>query len=407
MKPDGAPPAGLPRRDASAMAKTASPAWRTARRILAVRLDNLGDVLMTTPALRALRKGGERHITLLATEAGAAAAPYLPEVDRLLLAGAPWMPGVPIEPQALQDTVAMLRAQAFDACVIFTVYSQSPLPAALLCWMAGIPLRLAHCRENPYHLLSDWIPDPEPHEQLRHEVRRQLDLVAAVDCVSDDERLSFRLRADELRSALARLRRAGIDTARPWVVMHPGASAASRRYPAEHFAAAADQLAEGPHRDHQLVLTGAPAERETVEAVRRLLTRPAVSLAGALSLGELAAVIARASLLISNNTGPVHIASAVGTPVVDLYALTNPQHAPWMVLHRVLYHDVPCRYCYRSVCPRSHHDCLRLLEPERVAEAARELLDYGADRARMLPSLRGKRGTDACGYAPGAQPSAG
>ena len=79
----------------------------------------------------------------------------------------PW-PATAPAPQDLQETVATLREKAFDAAVIFTVYSQSPLPAAMLCWLAGIPLRLAHCRENLYHLLSDWIADPEPHELLRH-----------------------------------------------------------------------------------------------------------------------------------------------------------------------------------------------------------------------------------------------
>jgi ADP-heptose:LPS heptosyltransferase len=94
-----------------------------------------------------------------------------------------------------------------------------------------------------------------------------------------------------------------------------------------------------------------------------------------LSLAELGALIGEADLLISNNTGPAHIAAALGTPVVDLYALTNPQHTPWEVKSRVLFHDVPCRNCYKSVCPAGHHDCLRRVEPERVVQAARELLE--------------------------------
>jgi ADP-heptose:LPS heptosyltransferase len=98
------------------------------------------------------------------------------------------------------------------------------------------------------------------------------------------------------------------------------------------------------------------------------------SLAGQLSLDELAALLAAAPLLIANNTGPVHLAAAVGTPVVDLYALTNPQHTPWQVPHRVLSHDVPCRYCYKSVCPAGHHDCLRLVDPQEVVTAALTLL---------------------------------
>jgi ADP-heptose:LPS heptosyltransferase len=79
-------------------------------------------------------------------------------------------------------------------------------------------------------------------------------------------------------------------------------------------------------------------------------------------------------LLISNNTGPVHLAAAVGTPVVDLYALTNMQHAPWQVPHELLFHDVPCRNCYKSVCPLEHHHCLRLVPPAAVVAAARRLL---------------------------------
>ena len=93
------------------------------------------------------------------------------------------------------------------------------------------------------------------------------------------------------------------------------------------------------------------------------------------NLDELVAIIAIAPLLIANNTGPVHIAAAVGTPVVDLYALTNPQHTPWGVPHRVLSHDVPCKYCYKSICPEGHHNCLRLITPDSVVRAACELLN--------------------------------
>jgi ADP-heptose:LPS heptosyltransferase len=101
----------------------------------------------------------------------------------------------------------------------------------------------------------------------------------------------------------------------------------------------------------------------------------ALSLAGDLNLAELSALIERSPLLISNNTGPVHIASALGTAVVDLYALTNPQHTPWKVSSRVLFHDVPCKYCYKSVCPEGHHRCLSGVKPATVFEAASQLLE--------------------------------
>jgi ADP-heptose:LPS heptosyltransferase len=122
------------------------------------------------------------------------------------------------------------------------------------------------------------------------------------------------------------------------------------------------------------VFTGDRGERALVESVRQAMRAPTRSLAGRLSLPELGAMLQAADLLVANNTGPVHLAAALGTPVVDLYALTNPQHTPWQVENRVLFHDVPCRNCYKSVCPQGHHDCLRRVEPERVAAAAEELL---------------------------------
>jgi ADP-heptose:LPS heptosyltransferase len=101
---------------------------------------------------------------------------------------------------------------------------------------------------------------------------------------------------------------------------------------------------------------------------------PAISLAGELDLGKLGAMISLAPVLVSNNTGPAHIAAALETSLVVLYALTNPQHTPWLTMHHVLNHDVPCRFCYKSVCPQGHHDCLEKVEPSRVIEAVQSLL---------------------------------
>ncbi|HLU76469.1 MAG TPA: glycosyltransferase family 9 protein [Burkholderiales bacterium] len=347
--------------------------WRRARRILCVRLDALGDVLMTTPALRALKHSAPaREIFLLTSPAGAAVAPHVPEIDRVLVWEAPWIkhPQAPT-PAATDAFVERLRSERYDAAVIFTVYSQSALPAAMLCWLADIPLRLAHTRENPYHLLSDWEPEREPAALLRHEVRRQLDLVASIGARTNDERLSFKLYEKDDARALRALRKAGVRSTRDWIVVHPGASAASRRYPLEHYAAALRLLAQAD--DRPILVTGGAQERDLVHALAAEVPG-AVPLAGALRLGELGCVISRAALLIANNTGPAHIAAALGTPIVDLYALTNPQHTPWQVPHRVLSHDVPCRNCYRSVCPERHHLCLRGVPPEAVVRAALELL---------------------------------
>jgi lipopolysaccharide heptosyltransferase II len=352
--------------------------WADAERVLCVRLDSIGDVLMTTPAIRALRESRPgRHVTLLTSSAGAAIARLVPEVDDVIVHAAPWMKATASRETGAADRalVERIAAARFDAAVIFTVYSQSPLPAALLCHLADVPLRLAHCRENPYQLLTDWVPEPEPERLVRHEVRRQLDLVATAGCRTADERLSLAVPARPRARMRRVLRALGVHEAAPWAVVHPGATASSRRYPPDAFAAAARRLV----RDVgcTLLFTGSDGERELVAGIQRTMGVPSHSLAGALDVAELAALIALAPVLIANNTGPVHLAAAVGTPVVDLYALTNPQHTPWKVPNRVLFADVPCKYCYKSVCPQGHHACLRDVPPEAVVAAAAELLREG------------------------------
>jgi lipopolysaccharide heptosyltransferase II len=348
--------------------------WNAARRTLCVRLDTLGDILMTSPALRALKESvPSRSISLLTSSAGREIAALIPEIQETIVYDSPWMkataPRADSRPE--YEMAERLRAARFDAAVIFTVYSQSPLPSALLCYLADIPLRLAHCRENPYQLLSDWVPEPEPDRIVRHEVRRQLDLVQTVGCSTRDERLSLAVPPEARSTIDLLLRGLGLGRGGRWMVIHPGASAPSRRYSPQGFAEAARTLAgEG----YKVIFTGTNGESELVREIQEMMGVSSLSLAGKLRLAEMAALLERTPLLISNNTGPAHMAAALKTPVVDLYALTNPQHTPWAVAHRVLYHDVPCKYCYKSVCPEGHHNCLNLVRPEQVVTAARELL---------------------------------
>ena len=360
--------------------------WTRARRFLAVRTDNLGDVLMTSPALRALKEHApDAHVTLLTSPSGSAAAPFCDVVDDTIEYAAPWTrrPGTGSSADAAQAADSIARDHAlvrrlaegrFDAAVVFTVCTQSALPAALMCRLAGIPLRLAHCRENPYDLLTDWVPDREsPEAGMRHEVERQLALVASVGLRPSDDRLVFRPTPADHDGARARLAAAGARPDQRCLVVHPGASALSRRYPAERFGVAASVIAAAA--GWQIVFTGGADEEALVDRAMTGVTTPAFSLAGQLSLGELGALIADAGLVLANNTGPAHIAAAVGTPVVVLYALTNPQHTPWRVPSRVLSHDVPCRNCLRSTCPQGHHRCLRAITVARVVDAALGLLE--------------------------------
>lgn len=349
--------------------------WEGASKVLCIRLDNMGDVLMSTPAIRALKASHpQRRITLMASASGAMLWPFLADVDDVIVYNAAWVKNESTGHDGDRAAIESLAEEQFDAAVIFTVYSQSALPAALMCHLAGIPRVLAHARENPYRLLSPWVRDTEPQSGIRHEVQRQLDLVAAVGASSSDTRLAFQTRAADRRALHGVLRGYGAESVDGAIVAHCGATAESRRYDADRYAQALSLL-QGQGRT--VFLTGTEAEGPLLQYIADRCSPGLhlVDLAGSLSLGELACLIEEADLLISNNTGPVHIAAAVQTPVVDLYALTNPQHTPWQVPHRLLSRDVPCKYCYRSVCPQGNNACLSGVAPEDVARAACELLE--------------------------------
>ncbi|HEX2979015.1 MAG TPA: lipopolysaccharide heptosyltransferase II [Anaerolineaceae bacterium] len=351
------------------------PDWGNVRRLLAVRLDSMGDVLMTTPAIRAIKESIPGvSITLLTSKSGAEVAQMVPEIDEAIVYAAPWMKASPSSSSSQIDhsMIDWLIRERFDAAVIFTVFSQNPWAAALLCYLADIPLRLAYSRENPYGLLNPWIKETEPSQGIRHEVQRQIDLVAEIGAMIKTPKMRIAIPIKHDFTSIVLQSKYGLDFQSPWAILHCGATAPSRRYSPQGFA----EIAQILYRQggFQIVFTGSTSELELVDFIQKEAKVPSINLAGKISLPELAALIQKAPVLISNNSGPVHLAAALGTPVVDLYALTNPQHTPWKVPNRVLYHDVPCKYCYQSVCPQIHHHCLSLVTPQMVVAAVNDLL---------------------------------
>ncbi len=359
--------------------------WQDTRRVLAVRLDNLGDVLVTTPAIHAIRESlPDAAITLLASPIGAQAGRLNPDVDEVVVYNAPWMDPwsrLPLDPAREMEVIAQLSTGRYDAAVIFSSFRQSPLPAAYLCYLAGIPLRLAASIYGPGSLLTTRHRHPE---RMMHEVERGLDLVAAVGMRTSDDRLVLRA-PDGAHAEIASL----VADERPLVVVHPGCSMPARTYPWEQYVEVIDLLVRD--LDARVVLTGGDDERPLVDAILAHVdpwTRARVTAAaGSLAFPAFCALVETADVVVTNNTGPMHMAAALGTPVVALFALTNPpeQWGPWKVPHRMLWHEVPCRLCYSRICPTTH-DCLRQVEPRQVIEAVADLLSgAGALQQKTAP----------------------
>lgn len=367
------------------------PAWPSACRLLVIRLDASGDLLMCTPALHALRDAGHQ-VCLLTSPAGALVGSRSAAVSQVMIFDSPWMKAsATVTHRATLDLAEALRHMSFDGAVIMHSYSQSPLPAAMLCHLAGIPRQLAYCRENPYQLITDWLPEPEPQALCRHEVQRQLDLVSALCEPPVDLSLRVTVTEDDHGAADAALAQLGLiktcGRAADFILVHPGASAESRRYPLALLQTVIQQL--GDTTGLPVVLTGGIQDQSALSALHAAAGPSSAGIVRDLAFGGLAALIGKARLLIANNSAPAHLAAAMQTPVVALYALTNPQHTPWQVPSKVMFNPVPCAPCYRSVCPMAHHACLAGVPPSEVTAAVIRLLaETETMQTRMQQSRR-------------------
>lgn len=336
--------------------------------VLAVRQDNQGDVLLAGPAIRAIAAGADR-VTLLCGPRGEAAARLLPGVDELISHRADWIDPDP-EPISRQRELGLVDRIAElspDRAVVFTSFHQSPLPAALLLRLAGVPEIAATSVDYPGSLLDHRhrIADDV------HEVERALSLVATLGYElppGDDGRL--RIRRDP-----------GSGPPRPdraYVVVHPGASVPARAWAPERHRELVGLLRAG---GWEVVVTGAPAERELTASIASGATDVG-DLGGETDLVGLAELIAGAAAIVVGNTGPAHLAAAVGTPVVSIFAPTVPsaRWRPWRVRHELLGVDVPCAGCRARVCPVEGHPCVDSIDPALVAAAAGRIARTGGER---------------------------
>lgn len=312
------------------------------KRILCIRLDNMGDVIMSTPAIHALKSNFQCHITLLTSSMGAAIAPSIPDIDDTIIFDAPWVKNEsPDAAPVFNEIVEKLRQGHFDAAVIFTVYSQNPMPAAMLAYLANIPVRLAYCRENPYGLLTHWAPEKEPYDYIRHQVSRDLHLVTHLGVTPDSDKLVLKVNDTLWPDVSRKLKHCHINPEKPWVILHPGVSDSKRQYPVQHWIKAARELSR--QTGVQLLITGSKEERGLATAIRHGINQESGVCVGAglFSITEFITLISHSVLVISVNTSTAHIAAAAQVPVIVLYALTNPQHTPWKAQGAVLYFDVP------------------------------------------------------------------
>ncbi|MFT7838553.1 glycosyltransferase family 9 protein [Saccharothrix sp. BKS2] len=320
------------------------------------RLDSDGDVLLAGPAVRAAAHAGE--VVLLCGHAGAQAAGLLPGVSRVVRWDCPWItsPAPEVRAPEIEALVTLLKGVRADVALILTSFHQSPLPLALVLRLAGVPRIVARSTDYPGSLL-----DVRLREDLDvPEAERALEVARAAGFElppGDDGRLAVEPPPEPAEVG-------------PYVVVHPGASVPARAWSPDRCAQAVTALAGAGHR---VLVTGGPGETALTAHVAGA---HGVDLGGRTTFAELAGLLARADAAVVGNTGPAHLAAAVGTPVVSLFAPVVPAarwapHGPHVLLGD---QDAPCKDSRARNCPVPGHPCLNQVTPDRVVAAVAELV---------------------------------
>jgi len=350
------------RREAAACGETDSMATQTGPALLVAQTSFLGDVVLTTPLLTALRARLRPHRLAVLVRPEAVA----------LLEGHPDVDAVLVDDKRASDAglggivrvARRLRREAFD----LVVSPHRSLRTALVLAAAGIPRRVGFADSRGALLFHERVP----RDRRRHDVERNLALVAPFGGAAGPPRLHVPVQA----AAAARAGALVPEGRGPLIGLAPGSVWATKRWRPEGFAAVLRAFRDQGAR---VVVLGAPEERVIAEDVVRRAGGGATVLAGRTDLATLVAVIDRLALLVANDSAPMHLACARHVPVVAIFCATTPAlgYGPWGPRSAVVEADLACRPCQRHggrECPRGTEDCMRLVGADAVLAAARTLL---------------------------------
>ncbi|MCL4523321.1 MAG: lipopolysaccharide heptosyltransferase II [Acidobacteria bacterium] len=342
-----------------------------------IRVPNwVGDAVMCIPALEAIRaRWPDPEIALLGREWVSG-----------IFQGQPWANRVLVFEHTrrhrgffgLERLAREIRKERFDIAVLL----QNAFQAAWLAWRAGVPQRIGYARDGRSWLLTKAIPVPKTGETPAHESYYYLELLRRagwMEKLPALERIRLHVPPEAMGRAEEFLDRAGVPGAPRMVrvAMAPGAAYGSAKcWPVERYAALADRLIAEFGAD--VILFGSAAEREVTGKIAAGMKRKAVQLAGETQIAELPALFASCDLFVGNDSGAMHVAAAVGLPVVAVFGPTDPEGTAPMTPRRTLVQQkVECSPCFLRHCPIDHR-CMTRVEVEAVYSAAREWIKKGS-----------------------------
>jgi heptosyltransferase-2 len=321
----------------------------------------VGDAVLAIPAMKAVRQHfPEAEISIFVRPWVAGLFTAAPFVDKV------WSEP---KPSSLGDWTRIsrsIRARGFDLALLFP----NSFESALMMFLAGIPRRIGYATDARRWMLTDSI---KPADDARHQIHYYMDLVKMLVEGTTQPTVEIKATPQERADARALLRTEGIPDRAPFLVLNPGAAYGSaKRWPTDRFARVAETLAR--ELKLSIALIGSEAERSIAEQVRGQITSRAAILNGKTSLETLIGVLSESSLMITNDSGPMHIAAALGIPTVAVFGSTDERvTGPHGARTRIVKQAVECSPCLLRDCPIDHR-CMNAVSVEDVCRAARELL---------------------------------
>jgi heptosyltransferase-2 len=340
---------------------------RNVKRLLIRSTNWIGDAVMTTPAIRAIRQNfPAARLSVLAKPWVAPVFAHSPHVDEIIGFDANG------RHKGIRGTIRLardLRAYRFDAAI----FLQNAIEAALIAFMAGIPTRIGFDTDARRLLLTHPVRCTTAIKSI-HQTGYYLRMLKGAGLVTGSPSLELCVGAQDRRAAEQLLSSHGLTPGHRMVGLNPSATfGPAKQWFPERYAALGDRL----NREHDTVILifGGPSDRELGRTIARMMTVPVIDLSGRTSLGEAMAVIDRCDAFVTNDSGLMHVAAALNTPLVAIFGSTNwTTTSPYSPTSRIVRVPIECSPCMKPVCPLGHMNCMKRVTVDKVVGAVEDLL---------------------------------
>jgi len=346
--------------------------------ILIIKLRYIGDVLLATPTLRAIKAARpDARVTMMVNRGTEDVLSGNPDLDEIVVLDKGSL-------AAQWRLIAGLRRRRFDTVIDLTDGDRS----AFLSWISGAPVRIGFNDEHRWRGRC-YTQVVQPVPGVRHRIDRDLESLKPMSIQAGSKDPQLWLTPEEANSADQLLNQLGIQRSQSIVILQPGARYWFKAWPPERFAELADCLTA--QYGCQVLIGGSDQDIDLAQKIRQMAKSSPIIMAGRTTIKQFAAIAEKSALFVGSDSGAMHIASAVGTPVVALFGPSSPREwGPRGGPVEVLYKELDCRSCFHPTCTRGEENCMRLITVQEVCAAAQRILPIGKPGCAATYSSSGR-----------------